>query len=203
MSQGSFDGKRILCPEIRRIFEVLLAAVDTTTAAMKLPARRRRDTVHAVWRASCLFLVSALLPSCNPTRRFESVCQLIRRDIVETDDHGNPLIMDIELEWDPCPGDQFQVVRGGAAFARCMSQYHVGDALPVAVRHWWDSRGYYVWDVERVGECRREIEPATEGSFEKSQECHDVQAHGFDVGFECARQPFRELVSVCPWMSRQ
>ncbi|MEI8256490.1 MAG: hypothetical protein WCJ30_12520 [Deltaproteobacteria bacterium] len=166
-------------------------------------ATPRRDTFALVWRAICLFLVGASVSSCNPTQRFESVCQLIRREVVETDAHGSPQLVDLELEWDACPGDQFQVVRGGAAFARCMARYSIGDALPVTVRHWWDSRGYYVWDLESVGVCRREIEPASEGSFEKSQECHDVRTHGFDVGFECNRRPFEQLVSVCPWMARQ
>ena len=110
--------------------------------------------------------------------------------------------MDLELEWDPCPGDQFQTVRGGAEFAECMAHYEVGDALPVVVRHWWDSQGFYVWDLESVGGCARAIEPDSEGSFEKSQECHDVIAHGVVVGFECSRLPFQELVAVCPWMER-
>ncbi len=156
-----------------------------------------------MWRAICLFLVGSMLLDCKSTHRYESVCQLIRREVVERDEHGNPLQVDVELEWDPCPGDQFQVVRGGAEFARCMAQYTVGQALPVNVVHWWDSRGYYVWDVESVGACRREVEPTSEGSFEKSQECHDVQSHGFNVGFECNRRPFERLVSVCPWMVRQ
>jgi hypothetical protein len=94
-------------------------------------------------------------------------------------------------------------VRGDAAFAECMTQYEVGDALPVVVRHWWDSRGYYVWDIESVGACAHAIEPGAEGSFEKSQECHDVVQHGVTVGFECNRQPFQELVAVCPWMARE
>jgi hypothetical protein len=145
----------------------------------------------------------ALLLGCSTTSRYESVCQLIRREVVETDAEGRATSVDVELEWDPCPGDQFQAVRGDAEFAECMAQYELGDALPVVVRHWWDSRGSYVWDVESVGACAREIEPGTEGSFEKSQECHDVVHQGVTVGFECNRQPFEQLVAVCPWMARQ
>ena len=78
----------------------------------------------------------------------------------------------------------------------------LGESLPVHVRHWWDSRGFYTWDIEQVGVCRRDIEPASEGSFERSQECRDVLAHGSPVGFQCNRRPFDRLVSVCPWMSR-
>lgn len=98
------------------------------------------------------------------------MCQLISSNVVEVNEQGEPLILDIELEWDPCPGDQYQAVRGGAQFAACMSNYHVGQLLPVLVEHWWDSRGYYRWDVYKVGACERTVEPDSEGSYEKSQD---------------------------------
>lgn len=148
-------------------------------------------------------MVGVVVLGCSTTTRYESVCQLIERDVVERDADGNATLVDLELEWDPCPGDQFQAVRGGAEFARCMERYEVGDAVPVTIRHWWDTRGYYRWDLESVGDCAHEIEPDASGSFEKSQECHDVVQHGAVVGFECNRQPFEELVSVCPWMARE
>lgn len=149
------------------------------------------------------FMASVLLLGCNPTSRYESVCQLIRREVLETDAAGHATVVDVELEWDPCPGDQFQVVRGDGAFAECLARYEVGDALPVVVQHSWDSRGYYVWDLESVGGCAHAIERGAEGSFEKSQECHEVLRQGIAVGFECNRQPFEELVAVCPWMARE
>lgn len=148
-------------------------------------------------------LASALVACGHPEHRFESTCQLVRRDVVETDDKGETQVIDIELEWDPCPGDQFQVVRGGKEFAACMEQYEVGKLLPVLVKHWWDNRGYYVWDVYQVGQCKREIEPDSEGSYEKSQECSDVQMYGHGTGFTCSRRPFKDLVATCPWMARQ
>lgn len=135
--------------------------------------------------------------------RFESTCQLVRRDVVETDEKGEPEVVDVELEWDPCPGDQFQVVRGGKAFGACMQKYEVGKLLPVLVKHWWDDRGYYVWDVYQVGDCKRDIEPNSEGSYEKSQECIDTLMYGKDTGFSCSRRPFAGLVKTCPWMARQ
>jgi hypothetical protein len=153
-------------------------------------------------------LVSAAVALCvvgcgKHEQRFESTCQLVRRDVVETDEKGEPEIMDVELEWDPCPGDQFQVVRGGKEFAKCIAQYEVGKLLPVLVKHWWDDRGYYVWDVYKIGDCAREIEPGAEGSYEKSQECSDDTAYGRSNGFSCNRRPFKGLVSTCPWMARQ
>lgn len=139
----------------------------------------------------------------KPEHLFESTCQLVRRDEVEVNANGETEVVDIELEWDPCPGDQFQVVRGGKEFASCMKQYETGRLLPVLVKHWWDNRGYYVWDVYQVGECKREIEPDSEGSYEKSQECSDVEAYAHPIGFSCSRRPFKGLVNTCPWMARQ
>jgi hypothetical protein len=148
-----------------------------------------------------LFAVS--VTACKKEEQFESVCQIVRMDSVEENEKGETTVIDVELEWDPCPGDQFQVVRGGAAFAKCVKENEVGSLVPVQVKHWWDDRGYYVWDVYKVGECSREIEPDSEGSYEKSQECNDQAMFGRNVGFECSRRPFKRLVSICPWMARQ
>jgi hypothetical protein len=151
-----------------------------------------------------LLFVPLLLSGCGkPERRFESVCQIVRKDVVETAENGEPEIVDVELEWDPCPGDQYQVVRGGKEFAACAQKLEIGAMVPVQVKHWWDERGYYTWDVYKVADCSRDIEPESEGSYEKSQECSDETMFGRTAGFSCSRRPFKRLVSVCPWMARQ
>jgi hypothetical protein len=154
------------------------------------------------WISLLLLASPVALASCHSTEKFESVCQLIRSEVVEVDDKGKPLVQEVELEWDPCPGEQFQVVRAGAAFAECMKQHSVGDLLPVEVEHFWDARGFYRWEVTKIGECDRPMELEAEGSYEKSQECEDVKYHGQKVGFVCNRKPFARLVGVCPWMAR-
>lgn len=84
----------------------------------------------------------ALVSGCKPREhRYESVCQVIRKDVVEEDGKGQPQMLDVELEWDPCPGDQFQVVRGGPDFAQCMQDVPRGSLQPVLVKHWWHTRG--------------------------------------------------------------
>lgn len=162
--------------------------------------------MHRTGRLSISFLglvfVVGTLSCRHPTERFEGVCQLISKDVVTTDDKGEPLQMDLELEWDACPGDQYQVVRGGGDFAKCMAKYEVGDMVPVRVVHFWDSLGFYRWDLDRVGDCERSVEPESAGSYEKSQECNDAKSHGHVDGFTCSRLPFKKLVSVCPWMAR-
>jgi hypothetical protein len=141
--------------------------------------------------------------SCSKTHRFESAVQIVRKEVVEKDANGVATQIDFEIEWDACPGDQFQVFRGGQAFAECTAKYAVGDTVPVYVRHWWDDRGYYRWDVERMGDCWHTIEPDAPGSYEKGQECRSVKNHGMKTGFTCSRKPFRRLVKRCPWMARE
>lgn len=148
--------------------------------------------------------VVLLLASCSHReRRFESVCQIVRTSEVEEDETGKVTQFDVEMEWDPCPGDQFQVVRGGAEFAECMKKHEAGEYVPVKVVQNWDTRGYYVWDVEQVADCPRPPQPGVHGSYEKSQECNETKAHGHTDGFACSRKPFRQLISICPWMARE
>ncbi len=147
-------------------------------------------------------LFGCLVACGKSERRFESTCQIVRRDVVEVDRNGAAAVIDLELEWDPCPGDQFQVVRGGRDFAACTERYAVGTLVPVLVKQWWDDRGYYTWDVYQVGDCARAIEPSSEGSYEKSQECRTRAMYGENAAFTCSRRPFDKLVAVCPWMAR-
>ena len=150
-----------------------------------------------------LALLCAAVSGCKPKEeKFESVCQLIRREVVSVDEKG-PVILDVELEWDPCPGDQFQVVRGGREFAACMAKYKIGDFLAVHVVRHWDTRGYYEWDLSLVGDCPHEIEWDADGSYEKSQECTDDLSHNVPVGFKCSRQPVAKLLQICPWTQRR
>lgn len=83
------------------------------------------------------------------------------------------------------------------------AKYGVGDFVPVVVRHFWDDRGYYRWDIEKLGDCTHAVEPGSEGSYEKSQACSDIVQQGRTVGFDCSRRASKDLVRRCPWLSRQ
>jgi hypothetical protein len=152
-----------------------------------------------------LVLASLALAGCgHPERRYESVCQVTRMNVVETGDKDVTQQLDLELEWDPCPGDQVQIVRGGEEFAACIAKKGTkpGDMVPVKVLHFWDTRGFFRWDIDEVDGCARPIQPDVEGSYEKSQECQETKGHGRVDGFACNRRPFKRLVSICPWMAR-
>jgi hypothetical protein len=156
-------------------------------------------------RQSFAVMAMSLLPlsACGERlERFESVCQIVRRDEVEVDDKGETESVDIEFEWDPCAGDQFQVVRGGKEFAACMKKFDVGKRAPVFVKHWWDERGYFAWDVYMIGDCVRYIEESSAGSYEKAQECSDDDMYGKVTGFSCRRRSFETMATTCPWLAR-
>lgn len=138
----------------------------------------------------------------HPETRFESNVQFVSRRDVTLDAKGGVVTADFELEWDPCPGDQYQYVRGGREFSACMTKYEKGDYLAVKVRHYWDTRGFYRWEVFQVGDCVREAGADTEGSYERSQECAEHKSYGEEVGFDCNRRTPKRLAQVCPWLSR-
>lgn len=154
-------------------------------------------------RLALLLLSLLSLAACRERERhFESVCQIIRRDVLETTADGKPSQIELEMEWDPCPGDQFQVIRGGVEFSACMERHAVGDMVSVGVVQRWDPHGFYTWEVDRVGDCRRDPDGGSDGSYEKSQECREVKLQGITNGFYCNKRPEKQLVRVCPWMKR-
>lgn len=147
--------------------------------------------------------LALFLLSCAPKEeRFESVVQIVSRTVVEKVD-GKASQVDFEVEWDPCPGDQFQVIRGNQAFSECSEKYKTGMYVPVVVKHFWDDHGFYRWDIEKLGDCERPVEPRSPGSYEKGQACEDVSQFGRKAGFECSRKPDKQLVKRCPWMARE
>ncbi len=148
-------------------------------------------------------LLALALLGCHPSQAFESTVQITAVTHVATAENGEVSLVDVEVEWDPCPGDQFQMIRGGNAFAACVAKYPTGTYVPVEVVRFFDAaNGRYRWDIQKLGDCPRTIEPESEGSYEKSQECAPVEAYGHPIGFECSRRPFRNLVATCPWMAR-
>ncbi|MCC6644962.1 MAG: hypothetical protein IT374_05245 [Polyangiaceae bacterium] len=147
--------------------------------------------------------LAALSTGCRrKDKTYESVVQLVRYDAPETGDDGKPLYADVELEWDPCPGDQIEVVRGDAAFAACMAKHELGEMLVAEVRTAWDARGFYRWDITKVADCDRPPQAGDTASFEKIQECGDVTLHGQKAGYRCLRKPYADLIKICPWMRR-
>ncbi len=147
-------------------------------------------------------IVGATAGCTHKDETFQSTARVVRGFNAEVDENGKPIVVDVELEWDPCPGDQFQMVRGGPEFAACVQKYKRGELVQAEVKHYWDTRGFYRWDISKLGDCKHEVEEFAEGSYEKSQECADVVDYGKSVGFRCSRRPFKDLVATCPFLAR-
>jgi len=123
---------------------------------------------------------------------------VVRRDAAT----GGAVTIDVELSFVHCPGEQLEVVRGGAEFAECIARYRAGDEVPIRLVTRPSKDGHLAHDVTMIGGCARPPDPADEGSFLTAQECVDVNVHGARVGFRCDRVPRRHLTKLCPWFAR-
>jgi hypothetical protein len=152
-----------------------------------------------------LAAVAALLVSaCRRTTHHETQVDVTRVAAVRKDHAtGNPLVLDVEFSFTDCPGQQIEVVRGGAEFAACASNHKLADKLSLAIEHKRAPEGVYTWIVRRVGDCTREPDPNDEASYALVRECEDWEVNGARVGFQCRYIPEKKLVEKCPWFRRR
>lgn len=148
-----------------------------------------------------LSLLTALACS-KKVRHFESKVKIERFDIVRKDEKGTPLDGDVEFQYPDCPGEQIEVIRGGAEFTACMSKYKVGAEVPVKIEQRYLPAGFWDWDVVEMGGCKRPPDPEDEASFDTVQECEDIVVNGVKEGFVCDRLPKKKLLEKCPWFAR-
>src|SRR5436305_1295934 len=107
------------------------------------------------------------LLGCRESRKeYTSVVQIARLDIVHSDDKGNTVTADVEVEWTDCPGEQREVVRGDGAFAACLQKHKIGEKLAVKVDWQWDDAGLYDWDILEIAGCKRTPEAHDDSSFD-------------------------------------
>lgn len=151
----------------------------------------------------CIALAGAavllLLGCTREAHHYETTVQIVRTEAVK-DRSGT--VIDIDLEYADCPGDQREVFQGDAAFAQCIARYKVGEKLPASISFQQLPDGHFDSEVERVGECRRTRDSQDERSYEIIHQCHDVKVNGVVIGFRCDRKPSKELLAKCPWFRR-
>ena len=148
-------------------------------------------------------LVLAVLSSgCHRSRSYEAQVEIERMTVARKDEAGKPLIVDIEISYAECPGEQLEVIRSGAEFADCMSKAKVGDKVPAKIKQRWDPEGYWRYDVIELAGCPRTLDPHDEGSFTSIRECEDWTVNGAVVGFQCNVAPQKTLIKKCPWFAK-
>ena len=145
------------------------------------------------------FLVLGLCVGCREQRTYDAKVKIERVDSA----HPTHSI-DIEFEWESCPGRQIEVIRGGKDFAACVGKLTPGDSVAVKVAWHWEKReSSYDWDIVELGGCKRPFEEQDDASFDEVHVCTDVVQHGEVVGFQCDKSPNAELLSKCPWFRRR
>lgn len=139
----------------------------------------------------------------HQTSHYETNVEVTRIAKVRRDDAGKPMVVDVEVKFVDCPGDQVEVVRGGPEFAACIDEHRVGDKLKVSIDHVWSSEGYYTSKIVKLGDCARAVDPDDEASYAMVRECDDWKVNGQKVGFECRYVPEKKLIKACPWFRRR
>lgn len=151
-----------------------------------------------------LVLVPFLLSFCKEEKIYTTTVEINRIEVVRFDEQKNPQVIDVEISYPNCPGNQIEIFRSNQEFANCvLSNYKKKDRVNAEIHWYWNTLGHYQWDVTKLGDCIRWKDPADEFSYEMVEECEDFIVYGAKVGFVCRRIPTKELLKVCPWFKRE
>jgi len=132
-------------------------------------------------------------------QHYETKVQITRTQVVPT---ATTKIIDVELEYPDCPGEQQEIFQGDAAFAACMAKYKLGETVTASITWSKLPDGHYDSEVDKVGDCPRTRAENDDRSYELVQECRDIVVNGTVVGFHCDHKPTPELLAKCPWFKR-
>ena len=106
----------------------------------------------------CAAAVALALTGCGRRRRRTydtKVAALKSVEVVSRDAAGQPLIVEVNVEYPPtdCPGEQLETLQGNVDFTKCAIKYKSGDVLPTTVE--WSPTDYGHYDSEIHLEARR------------------------------------------------
>jgi hypothetical protein len=153
---------------------------------------------------SLAMAAAALLFACEKApRTFETKVTLKSVEVVARDKGGAPQIVEVQVEYPECPGEQLETLQGNEDFTRCAAKFKVGDTLPATIEWGPTEFGHYDSEIARLGDCARRRDPHDARSYEVVQECSDVVVNGMKAGFHCDRKPNKDLLAKCPWFARQ
>lgn len=144
-----------------------------------------------------------VVASCSKSSSYDTKVTLQHMQAAQTDATGIPRVLEVEVEYPDCPGEQLETLQGNAEFAQCMSKYRIGDVVPATIRHEAMPDGHYDSEIEKLGDCARHREPRDRRSYEVVQVCEDIVINGVTAGFHCDRKPSTELLAKCPWFARK
>ena len=158
---------------------------------------------------SAAIALCALLGGCEKkAHNFETKVTVQSVEIVARDKAGTPQIVEVNVEYPDCPGDQLETLQGNAEFTTCFAKYKVGEVLPATIEWAPTDFGHYDSEIIHIGDCSRRRDPRDARSYEVVQECTDVVVNGVELGGGSIRihQPdvqktiFEELLAIPPDM---
>jgi hypothetical protein len=148
---------------------------------------------------SIAFAAACVVACSDKPQTFETGVVVARTQVVQT---GRGRIIDVELEYADCPGEQQEIFQGDASFADCMAKYKTGEKVQASILYARLPDGHWDSEVTRIGDCTRKRDSNDERSYEVVHECHDIVVNGVPIGFHCDHKPTKELLSKCPWFRR-
>jgi hypothetical protein len=152
------------------------------------------------------FLLILFTLFCKESEKsYETNVEITRKDVVVYDNDKKPMVMDLEINYRDCPGNQVEVIRGGKEFANCINSTgkSLGDKIHIDIKWEWSDSGYYKWTVIKVDSCERVIDPFDGVSFDLVEECEDYLVYGNQIGFVCKKIPTDSLIKSCPWFRKK
>ncbi len=155
-------------------------------------------------RAATFAGLGFLLFGCQQkTKRFTTNVEIVQIQAFGADPKVAPSMMDFELKFSECPGDQRKIIRGDRAFSQCGHKFKKGDKATVEVVATYQAeRGTYRSDITRIGDCAVKLDTSDAANYESIQTCTELKASGAVVGVHCDRTRNKELVAKCPWFGR-
>ena len=146
-------------------------------------------------------LALALVGGCDRSTSYEAEVEIVHMTVVQHDDDGKPIALDVEFDYPSCPGRPVEHIRGSAEFAGCLASRKPGERVTAKI----EARSAGLGDdgeiVELAG-CPRPHDPADEFSFRVVEDCTPIVVNGVAEGFECKRIPSDALLEACPWFAR-
>jgi hypothetical protein len=142
------------------------------------------------------------LAGCHPTNHFEAEVQIERVSPVQRDETGRVLTTDVEVIYVSCPGDQREILRGGAEFSECVASLAAPQRLKAKIEHRWTAEENYDSVITQLGTCKRPPDPLDEASYKLVRDCSDWRVNGARVGFQCNYSDKKQLIKSCPWFKR-
>jgi hypothetical protein len=157
---------------------------------------------HLIIGLALIALVPLAACSKKPTT-YQTKVTLKTVEVVARSAAGAPTIIEINVEYPDCPGEQLETLQGNAEFSKCALKYKAGEVIPATIEWGPTDYGHYDSEIIQLGDCPRKRDPRDARSYEVVQECTDVIVNGVKAGFHCDRKPNKELLDKCPWFARQ